>query len=208
MVIQYKKGAMIIMAHGLFETYMVSNTGNEIIQHSPQEWSAWANWTQICAVLNSFSKLENAHGHARPWNDDPYLCVATDSLGRREMHLRRPYELPYLPCELDPKDSENGWYLFKESDVSYVLFESAGSKSRIEAQYLRNDTEGPSWEIKLWVPIGYKEDGIYKGAYYQSFFRGLGCIPPFLPWSEYDWRERLELEGRKEELNKINEDHK
>lgn len=196
------------MVHGLFETHMETDTGNEIVQRSPQEWSAQADWTQVCAVLNSFSKLENAHSRVRPFNDDPYLCVATNSLGRRETHLRRPYELPYVPCELDPKDSENGWYLFKESDVSYVLFESAGSKSRITVEYFpKYNLESSPWKITLWVPVGYKGDGIYKGEYYQNFFRGLGCIPPFLPWAEYDWYERMELEGRKEELNEIEKNH-
>ena len=192
------------MTHGLFETHMETDTGNEIVQRSSQEWEAQADWLQVCAILNCFSRLENAQSFVRPYNNEPYLCVATNSLGRRETHLNRPHELPYVPCELDPEDTENGWFLFKEHDIDYVLFESAGSKSRIETEWhFTTKSEGSPWKIKLWVPIGYKEDGIYKGEYYQNFFRGLGCIPPFLPWAEYDWYERLELEGRKEELNEI-----
>ena len=95
---------------------------------------------------------------------EPFLAVATHSMGKREYHLSSGVSKEEIFTYYDTQfDGE--FLLFREKQLDSVTFTSCKSGSELRAS--RIDDDPPEWTLRLTLPVADAQE--YRGAYFTSF---------------------------------------
>ena len=159
---------------------IITDDGRPIIQQTANSWLlANGEWADLFCILSTPLDISDS----------------THDTRTGELLIRFDHNSTKVKVELMAKCSVNDivtegkhCYIFvgdQHTDLIRVTDQQTGSI--ITGQ----KTADGRWMIRLWESAGTKPGSIF----YASFFRGLGIIPPDMPWESYDWFERMCLDG-------------
>lgn len=98
--------------------------------------------------------------------DVPHIFMATHSTGGRYWEVVEGRTPAFFD---DEATDDEGWYIFRNEDVQYLLCSSATSDSLLTAVKQKDGT----WDLLLGVPVD-EEGHPYRGNYWHAFHKALG----------------------------------
>lgn len=111
--------------------------------------------------------------------DEPHIFMATHSWGGRDWSIVEGRNPVFFR-----EDSNGGWHIFREGDVTELFCSSARSGSSLSAVLMPDG----AWRVTLEVPV--VEGKPYMGAYWESFHVTFAGFPIV----DDDWEDE---EGQK-----------
>ena len=168
---------------------LVTDTDNIIEEISCREFRTVGDWSQVCAIINGLLEVEQFYK-----NGKMLLAAPEEDKILYEVHytLREGVERGDLACD----ESHKIWCeLIDELQLDEFKVTSVGGAEISICQTDERDWQGQQmWMICLFLPMD--NDGcVIRGNTYFTYFRGLGCIPPYVDYRKLDWYEQMMVEA-------------